>query len=123
MAYDEKLAMRVRRLLSDRTDVAERAMFGGLTFMVAGHMCCGVNGNELILRLHPDDVAAALTRPHARATDFTGRTMRGFVTVASEGLSGQALGRWVAIAVAQAESRPARRAERTIHSKKSRVSI
>jgi hypothetical protein len=46
MAYDEKLAARVRRLLSARNDATERAMFGGLTFMVAGHMCCGVNNNS-----------------------------------------------------------------------------
>ena len=54
MAYDERLAARVRALLADRTDVTEQKMFGGLTFMVAGHMCCGVNGDELIVRLDPD---------------------------------------------------------------------
>jgi TfoX/Sxy family transcriptional regulator of competence genes len=48
VAYDEKLAARVRVLLADCTDVTERKMFGGLTFMVAGHMCCGVNGDESI---------------------------------------------------------------------------
>jgi TfoX/Sxy family transcriptional regulator of competence genes len=41
MAYDEKLAARVRTVLGTRGDVTERTMFGGLTFMVAGHMCCG----------------------------------------------------------------------------------
>ena len=111
MASDETLAARVRRLLSDRNDVIERAMFGGLTFIVAGHMCCGVNNNELIVRLHPDDVAAALARPHARPMDFTGRPLRGFVTVGSEGLNGPALRRWVGIAVAHAESRPPKRQE------------
>ena len=54
MAYDEKLAARVRAIQSDRDDVAERPMFGGLTFMLGGHMCCGVHGDELIVRLHPD---------------------------------------------------------------------
>ena len=111
MRYDEKLAARVRRLLSDRDDVTERAMFGGLTFMVAGHMCCGVNKNELIVRLHPDDVDAALQRPHARPMDLTGRPMRGFVTVGPEGLKGLALGRWVGAAVGAAESRPPKRNE------------
>ena len=53
MAYDPRLAGRVRTLLTDRGDVAERPMFGGLTFMVAGHMCCGVNKDELIVRLNP----------------------------------------------------------------------
>jgi TfoX/Sxy family transcriptional regulator of competence genes len=104
MAYDLKLAARVRRLLSDREDVAERSMFGGLTFMVGGRMCCGVNRNELIVRLHPDDEPAALARPHARPMDFTGRRMRGFVTVDPEGLKGAALRRWVAQALDYADS-------------------
>ena len=54
VVYDEKLAARVRALLADRGDLREWKMFGGLTFMVAGHMCCGVNGDELIVRLDPD---------------------------------------------------------------------
>jgi hypothetical protein len=66
MAFDQKLAARIRALLSDRSDVAERPMFGGLTFMVAGHMCCGVNKDELIVRLNPADADAALSSPHAR---------------------------------------------------------
>jgi TfoX/Sxy family transcriptional regulator of competence genes len=106
VAYDENLAARVRTLLADRTDVSERKMFGGLTFMVAGHMCCGVHGDELIVRLRPDDEAAALSRPHARAMDFTTRPMRGFVTVAPEGVTGHALSSWVALAVAHAETQP-----------------
>lgn len=53
MAYDERLAARVRALLASRADVSERKMFGGLTFMVGGNMCCGVNGDELIVRLDP----------------------------------------------------------------------
>jgi len=78
MAYDETLAARVRTLLSDRDDVAERPMFGGLTFMLGGHMCCGVNRDELIVRLDPAEEDAALERPHARPMDLTGRRMRGF---------------------------------------------
>ena len=106
MAYDEKLAARVRAVLAKRTDVSERKMFGGLTFMVAGHMCCGVNGDELIVRLDPNRENDALERPHARPMDFTGRPMRGFVTVEPKGLNGAQLKRWVQEAVARAESLP-----------------
>ena len=112
MAYSERLANRVRGLLSDRDDVDERPMFGGLTFMVGGHMCCGVHGDELILRLRPDDEDAALARPHARPMDFTARPMRGFVTVAPDGLKGQALRRWVGLAVAHAETQPPKQPKR-----------
>lgn len=111
MAYDEKLAARVRALIGDRDDVIEKRMFGGLTFMIAGHMCCGVNGNELIVRLSRDDAEAALARPHARPMDFTGRPMRDFVTVRPEGLTGQGLRRWVEAAIAAVESRPPREAK------------
>jgi len=100
MAYDERLADRVRELLAERTDVTERRMFGGLTFMVGGHMCCGINSDELIIRLAPDAEEAALTARHARPMDFTRRPMRGFVTIAPEGLKGRSLDSWVAQAIA-----------------------
>src|SRR5262245_23701305 len=106
MAYSEELADRVRALLEGRDDVAERPMFGGLTFMVGGHMCCGVHGDELIVRLHPGDEATALARPNARGMDFTTRPMRGFVTVAPDGATGDALRSWIALAVAHAETQP-----------------
>jgi TfoX/Sxy family transcriptional regulator of competence genes len=112
MAYSEQLVNRVRALLSDRDDVDERPMFGGLTFMVGGHMCCGVHGDELIVRVHLDDEDGALARPHARPMDFTARLMRGFVTVAADGLKGQALRRWVALAVAHAETQPPKQPKR-----------
>ena len=106
MAYDEALAARVRALLASRSDVGERKMFGGLTFVVAGNMCCGVQGDELIVRLDPEREDEALAGPHARPMDFTGRPMRGFVTVRPEGLEGAELERWVQEAVVRAESRP-----------------
>jgi RNA polymerase sigma-70 factor (TIGR02960 family) len=106
MAYDERLADRVRERLREWTDVTERRMFGGLTFMLGGHMCCGINNNELILRLAPEAEDTALTAPHARPMDFTRRPMRGFVTIAPDGLTGPSLDRWIAQAVAHAESLP-----------------
>ena len=106
MAYDERLAARVRALLASRTDVSERKMFGGLTFMVGGNMCCGVNGEELIVRLDPGREDDALARPHARPMDLTGRRMRGFITVHPDGLTGSRLDRWVHEAVARAGTLP-----------------
>jgi TfoX N-terminal domain len=106
MAYDQMLAARVRALLSDQDDVRERPMFGGLTFMLAGHMCCGINGDELIVRLAPGDAEAAAAQPHARPMDLTGRPMRGFVTIRPQGVNGAALDCWVAQAVAHVQSLP-----------------
>ena len=104
MPYDERLAARVRRFLADRTDVTERRMFGGLTFMVSGRMCCGVNRDELIVRLDTDREEKALARAHARPIDFTGRPMRGFVTIDPSGRGGARLHRWLREAVAWAET-------------------
>jgi TfoX/Sxy family transcriptional regulator of competence genes len=106
MAYDEHLAERVRAILADRTDVSERKMFGGLTFMVGDNMCCGVNKDELIVRIDPDREDDALTRPHARPMDFTRRPMRGFISIQPEGLDGDELERWVQEAITWATSRP-----------------
>ena len=106
MAYDEKLAARVRVLLAGRPDVIERQMFGGLTFMVGGHMCCGVQGDTLVLRLGPEGAAEALASRRARPMDFTGRALAGFVTVDTEALGGEGLAEWLREAVAWVDSLP-----------------
>lgn len=81
MAYDEALAERVRELLDDRDDLREQPMFGGLSFMVRGNMCCGVLSDVLVARLSPEDGEDALEEPHVRPMDFTGRPMRGWLYV------------------------------------------
>ena len=60
-------------------------MFGGLAFMVNGHMCCGIVGADLVVRVGADKCSEALSQPHARPMDFTGRPMRGFVYVGPPG--------------------------------------
>jgi len=65
-----------------------------------------VNKDELIVRLDPEREDEALSRPHARAMDFTGRRMPGFITVQPEGLDGEQLDEWVQDAVARAASLP-----------------
>ncbi len=100
MAYDEKLANRVRNILDVEDGVTERKMFGGLAFMVHGHMACGIVGDDLMLRLGAEGAESALDRPHVRPMDFTGRPMTGMVYVDAAGLRGVALRRWVERAIA-----------------------
>ncbi len=107
MAYDEVLAERIRAVLRDRDDVEERKMFGGIAFMVAGRMAVGVTHDDLMVRVGPDAHDVALSRPHTRPMDFTGRPTRGMVYVLPEGTSdGSDLRAWVdqAVAVAVAAS-------------------
>jgi TfoX/Sxy family transcriptional regulator of competence genes len=88
MAYDEALADRIRDVLADKGDrVQERKMFGGLTFMVDGHMTVGVVKDELMARVGAEGEDNALAQPHARTMDFTGRPMVGFVQVAAAGVA------------------------------------
>ena len=84
MAYDEDLANRIREVLADRSDVSERKMFGGIGFMVAGNMCCGVQGEDLIARVGEEAHDDALEQPGARPFDFAGRPSKGFVYVGPE---------------------------------------
>jgi TfoX/Sxy family transcriptional regulator of competence genes len=87
VAYNEELAGRVRAALADRTDVEEKKMFGGLTFMVAGQMCCGVLKNDLIVRIEPTEFDELVAQPHVRPFDFSGRPMQGMVYVDDSGLA------------------------------------
>jgi TfoX/Sxy family transcriptional regulator of competence genes len=87
VAYSEALAAHIRDMLDPGGGVQERKMFGGIAFMVRGHMCCGVMRDQLMLRLGPDEAPRALDQPHARPMDFTGRPMKGFVLVDPQGLT------------------------------------
>mgnify|MGYP001817440249 CR=1 FL=1 len=96
MAYDEDVAYRIRAALADQGSVTERKMFGGLAFMVNGHMCCGLAKGELMVRVGPEQYADSLAQPHAREMDFTGRPMKGFVYVDEAGYeTDQDLQAWV----------------------------
>lgn len=96
MAYDEGLAQRIREHLSQRDDLAEKKMFGGLCFMVSGHMCCGILGDTLMARVGPEAYESCLLEPHVRVMDFTGKSMKGMVYVQAPGISDEAdLGRWL----------------------------
>jgi len=107
MPVDETLAIRVRRALAGRSDVEEKRMFGGLAFMVRGHMAVGLVKSTLMVRIDPDQQDTLLEEPHARPMDFTGRPMNGFLYIDPPALtSAPGLRKWVARGVAFAESRP-----------------
>jgi TfoX/Sxy family transcriptional regulator of competence genes len=96
VAYDEALADRVREALSDRQELSEREMFGGIAFMLAGNMACGVIRDDLLVRLGKEDAAKALEEPHVRPMDFTGKPMKTTVYVDSTGTASDSdLAGWV----------------------------
>lgn len=108
MAYDQDLAHRIREQLSDEHGVTEKAMFGGLAFLLRGNMAVGIsNGGELMVRVGPDATDDALARPHTRLFDMTGRPMKGWILVAPAGIkTKRQLGPWIARGIAFASTLP-----------------
>jgi TfoX/Sxy family transcriptional regulator of competence genes len=108
VAYNEELAGRIRAALADRTDVEEKKMFGGLSFMVGGQMCCGVLKNDLVVRIEPADFDDLVAQPRVRPFDFSGRPMQGMVYVDNEALADpEVLRTWVQRGTAYIAAHPA----------------
>ena len=109
MAFEEVLANRIRDLLSGTEGLAEKRMFGGIAFLLSGSMCCGVRGDDVILRVDPDSAEDALREPHVRIFDMTGRPMKGWLLVGSDAVaSDEHLRSWIGMGVDFARSLPAK---------------
>ena len=109
MAYNESLSLRIHELLTDQPGLVEKKMFGGIGFMLQGNMACGVNKDDLVVRVGPEGYGQAVIRPHARPFDITGRPMKGWVMVGPAGYSAdEDLLAWVEQGVTFALSLPAK---------------
>lgn len=107
MAYDKGLAQRIREILEEEPGFDERKMFGGICFFLFGNMACGIIREDLIVRVGVENYAEMLKMPHAKKFDLTGRPMKGWVMVLSEGLdSDEALGDWIQRAVSFVRTLP-----------------
>ena len=96
MAYDEGLARRIQGIMVGLPGYIERKMFGGVGYMLWGNMACGVNGDDLIVRVGPEGYEEALAQPHTKEFDMTGRPMKGWVVVTADGVeSDDQLEAWV----------------------------
>jgi TfoX N-terminal domain len=123
MAYDEKTAERVRKVLAARRDVVERKLMGGLCFMVGGSMCCSVSGRGgLLIRVGAQAHARMLGEPQVRPMEMRGRTMTGFVRVAPEGYgTAAALRKWIDRGIiAAASAKPSRKVLKQTRSARAR---
>jgi TfoX/Sxy family transcriptional regulator of competence genes len=110
MAYDEELAGRVRALIAGEAGTSERKMFGGLGFLVDGHMAVAASGQGgILVRCDPDDGPELVDSSSAVPMVMRGRPMEGWLRVAATDLGGDAeLARWVGIGVAYARSLPSK---------------
>lgn len=90
MAYDERLAQRIRASLQRSRHVTEKKMFGGIAFLRKGLMFVGVSDSSLMARVGQENHADSLSRKHVRPMDFTGKPMRGYVFVDAAGTKTEA---------------------------------
>lgn len=110
VSYDEELAERVRAALGSVKGVTEIKMFGGLCYTISGNMAVGITGDDLMVRMEAELADAALSEPHARPMDFTGKPMKGFLYVGPEGVRTQKmLEKWVGRGVDYASDLPAKK--------------
>jgi hypothetical protein len=109
MPYDEDLADRIRDLI-EADELTEQRMFGGLAFLVAGHMAVAASGQGgLLVRVDPDETEALAGEPHAGPFEMRGRAMRGWLRVDAAGVrTKRELEPWVRRGVAYARSLPAK---------------
>ncbi len=119
MAYDEELDRRVSSVVGDDLTITTKKMFGGVCYLCNGNMALGITGDDLMVRVGPERWEALLAEPNVREMDFTGRSMRGFVFVAADGLErDEDLERWVNIGVDFADSLPPKPPKDKAHKQK-----
>jgi TfoX/Sxy family transcriptional regulator of competence genes len=108
VAYDLEVAEHLRELLAGEPDVVEKRMFGGLAFLVAGHMAVTASGKGgLLLRVDPARTEELLAEGRAGRFVMRGREMDGWLRVDPAALGTDVdLARWVAVGVAYARSLP-----------------
>ena len=96
MAFDENLAARIRTALTRKKGIEEKKMFGGLCFLLHGHMLVGVWKNSLIARIGQEQSDEAMLEPNVKALDISGKPMRGWIIVEPDGVAGDgAVKRWM----------------------------
>lgn len=107
MAYDKDLAARIRGSIETQSGLTEREMFGGIGFMLHGNMACGVIGNDMIVRVSPEQTEQLLEKSHTKVFDFSGRPMKGWIVVEPEAIARKSdLEIWVRLGVERARSLP-----------------
>ncbi|MCA0330124.1 MAG: TfoX/Sxy family protein [Actinobacteria bacterium] len=108
MAYDEGLAERIRELVAGERGISEKRMFGGLAFLLDGHMAIAASGQGgALVRVDPADTGTLLAKGPAEPMVMRGREMDGWVRVPSEALRTRAqLSRWTERALAFVRTLP-----------------
>jgi hypothetical protein len=106
MAYDESLSKRIDELIKGKKGFTRKEMFGGVGYLLNGNLCVGVHKDELIVRYDPKATEDVNTTKNVHPFDLTGRPMKGWSLVASEGVKGVGLKKWFDLSFSFAKSLP-----------------
>ncbi|HEY3251023.1 MAG TPA: TfoX/Sxy family protein [Ignavibacteria bacterium] len=107
MAYNERLAERISKLLKPQKGVVEKKMFGGIAYMLKDKMFVGIVKDDLMIRSLDEKFDEMLKKPHAREMDFAGRPMRGFLYVSPGGIkTDKQLQSWIDVGIEYAMKSP-----------------
>ena len=119
MAYNEKLADRVRQRFARLAHTEEKEMIGGLTFMLNGKMCVGIVKDELMCRIDPEIHEEVIRKKGCRTMDFTHRPMKGFILVDETGMKSEKdFNYWIDLAIGFNErAKPSKKKKPAIKSK------
>ena len=111
MAYDRALADRLRVTLANEPGLTEKAMFGGVGFMIGGHMAVAASSTGgLMVRVDPARTPELLAEPGVSPVVMRGRSMNGWLDVVAEAVADDAsLRRWAQAGVAYIQSLPPKR--------------
>lgn len=114
MAYDDDLAKRIRELLEDEPNLTEQKMFGGLAFLISGHMAVAASGQGgLLVRADPAQSDQLVATTDARPMEMRGREMRGWLRVDADHVrTDDQLASWVNTGATYARSLPAKPTKR-----------
>ena len=105
MPYDQELDDRLNAAIAG-WGTTRKKLFGGTCDLLNGNMLCGVYKDNLILRLGPEQAERALTRPHVKPFDISGKPMKGWIMVGKAGVSDADLRQWLAEARRFVETLP-----------------
>jgi len=111
VGYDEELADRIRQLVAGESDLTEKKMFGGLSFLIGGNMAVAASGQGgVLVRVDPAQSDDLLATTNARLMEMGGRSMQGWLRVDPEHVrTKRQLARWVELGTAYARSLPPKR--------------
>jgi len=109
MAYDADLAQRVREVVASELGVSEKRMFGGLAFLIHGHLAVASSQGGLLLRVDPAETESLINEPHVGRFQMRGKEMDGWLRIDTEAVETEsALRRWVSLGVTRVRSLPAK---------------